>query len=212
METGNIPIRTLIHRRQLGFYRKLKESGDCLAGRILEVQERLGDELPHSWYSRVKMIFTSYEITYQKSVSKEGWKNYIRKPTRVHADSLVLGEAAKLSKLSCLLQSKQSVKRENYLSSMPFRSAQLLFKARCRMLNLGNNFRRGDNQAPMCGLCNLAPETDKHIIDECAFLQPQRDSLGIKRDDIFNLDKQPPEVPAKIVEFLNAVEKDLRRL
>ena len=117
IEFGNLPIETLVERRQLVFYQKLKTFPNCLAGKILQLQEENLDENPHSWGFRVNRLLEKYNLVYPDGITKDGWKNLIRKPTSLVGNTLVLQQASSLSKMSKLLEVKDKVHMEQYITS-----------------------------------------------------------------------------------------------
>ena len=74
-------------------------------------------------------------------------------------------------------------KRGIYVQSPTNYHARLVFKARCRMLNLRNNFRNGKTSI-LCELCG--EETEDHIIDRCVELQALRNEGSFSRDELFD--------------------------
>ena len=209
-EFGNLPIQILVERRQLGFYHKLKSSPNSLAGKILAIQEESLPERPHSWANHIHKVLNKYELVYVEGITKDGWKHLMRKPTNLHGNVVVTDQAGKLSKMSRLLGSKNQIRREEYITSLPLFKARLLFKARCRMLNLKNNFRSNSPDL-LCELCHTELEDDDHLFDRCPVLEPERSTLQIRRDELFENDT-PLERMSVIADFLIHVEKKLRKL
>ncbi len=210
METGNLPIRTLVHRRQLGYYHKLKSRPTTLVGQILVAQERSAPPLVYSWCHQMESLLKMYGTKFEENVTYNTWKEAIRKTTRMNGQESVLESAATLSKTSALSQVKSTIYKENYFSILPYSRAVLFFKARCRMLNFSNNFR-GNSVASECGLCHKGIESDEHIFDECTELLSIRDSLRIRITNVFNEDTSAEGIIA-ISEFLATVQNRLRRL
>ena len=182
-----------------------------MAGRILTLQEENLDENPHSWGFRVNKLLEKYDLVYPDGISKEGWKNVIRKPTSVLGNTMVLQRASSLSKMTKLLEVKDQIKQEPYITSLPVYKARLLFKARCRMLNLKNNFR-GSNPTLSCNLCGTDIEDDDHIFERCSSLADLREETQItSREELFDPNTSIERL-SSIAEFLVKVEKKLRKL
>ena len=209
-ETCNLPIQVLVDRRQLVYYQKLKSFPNCLAGKILAAQENSTLHLPHSWAHHIHKIMDKYGLVYVDGVSKERWKQIMRKPTQLYANYIVRDQASGLSKMTKLLGTKDHIKREDYVSSLPLYKTTLLFKARCRMLNFKNNFR-GTNTDLSCDLCQADVEDDDHIFDTCPALDAVRNDLQITREELFQSDVTAERMAA-IADFLCHVERVLRKL
>ena len=146
-----------------------------------------------------------------RSITKDGWKNLIRKPTSLVGNTLVLQQASSLSKISKLLEVKDKVHQEQYITSLPVYKARLIFKARCRMLNLKNNFR-GSNPVLSCGMCGTDVEDDDHIFQRCSSLAQLREEAQVtSRDELFEPSTSIERLSA-IADFLVKVENKLRKL
>ena len=210
IETGNLPIQVLVDRRQLLYYHKLKSTPSSLAGKMLAIQENASGDLPHSWAHRIQGLLVKYGLIYQDDLIKERWKQIIRMPTYLYGNSLVFEQAGRLSKMSKLLVSKNSIKREQYISCLPLYKTTLIFKARCRMLNLKNNFR-GSKVGLTCDLCKAALEDDDHIFNICPALEDIRTDLQITRNELFRNDISTERMSI-IADFLCQVERMLRKL
>ena len=185
IEFGNLPIRSLVHRRQLSFYHKLKAHPETLAGQILMKQETSMAHLPHTWAHHIHQVLDEYNLTMDNDITKETWKNQVRKPTSQAGKAAILEEASHLSKLSTLTATKQTVQSEKYITELPQYKAALIFKARCRMLNFKNNFRNGKTDLS-CELCKANTEDDGHIFNDCEELQSIRGD--IRYEELFSSD------------------------
>ena len=192
----------------MNFYHKLKKSPESLAGKVLVRQET--SESLRTWASHIQEIFLKYNIVYNNNATKDGWKQTIRKPTQTVGNNEIIQEALKLSKMSKVLETKQLIRREEYLTKLPLYRAALIFKSRCRMLNPKNNFKNG-NINFLCELCGEEPEDDDHILERCAELNNPRNEELFCRNDLFRNDTTVEQFYA-ISEFLMKVEKRLRKL
>ena len=210
MEFGNLPIRTLVHRRQLGYYYKLKNSPSSLPGKILAKQEELQVNESHTWAYQMNSLLQKYNVTFDANTTKLAWKNQLRKPTRDVGESETLEKASQLSKMSRLLETKQVIRREEYLTTLPHYKATLIFKARCRMLNLKNNFRNGKGNL-LCDLCHNDTEDDDHLLNACPELNTIRTNMNIHRDQLFRLETTNDEL-SNVADFLVQAEQKLRKL
>ena len=121
----------------------------------------------------------------------------------------VIDEASGLSKMSKLLESKNTVSREDYLTALPIFKANLIFRSRCRMLNLKNNFKNGERDL-QCELCKAEIDNDEHIFNNCPKLETFRNKYRVCRDEVFR-PETTCERMAEIAEFLAEVKK-MRRL
>ena len=211
LEFGNLPMQTLVERRQLVYYRKLKSFPHCLAGKILALQEENLEDNPHSWGFHVHKLLDKYQLVYVDGISKDGWKHLIRNPTKSFGNTLVLQQAAALSKMTKLLEVKSQISQEPYITTLPVYKARLIFKARCRMLNLKNNFR-GTNPVLACGICGTELEDDDHIFLRCPGLAELRNEKHIvTRDELFACGTSIERLSC-IADFLVNVENKLRKL
>ena len=158
----------------------------------------------------MELLLDTYHIALTEDISRNVWKNTVRKITRLYGGDDVFKSAANLSKTSVLLQFKTVICKESYFDTLPYSRAVLFFKARCRMLNFSNNFR-GGSIAAQCGLCHNGLESDEHVFDECTELEGIRNALRISRVNVFRDDTTVEEKWA-IAEFLATVQNRLRRL
>ena len=173
-------------------------------------QQETAQPAPDSWSTHLQETLGRYNLHNNDELTNEQWKSEIRKPSQTVGIEEVNAAAAGLSKLARLVQSKPEMKREEYMSSLPHYHARLVFKARCRMLNLRNNFRNGKTSV-LCELCGEETEDDDHIIDRCVELQTLRNEGGFSRDELFD----PSTTVGRLGEFANFlvhVENKLRKL
>ena len=96
IELGCLPIRTLVHRRQLSYYHKLKSLPESLPGQILAKQEANNANEPHTWAYQIKNSLDKYNITFNSSTNKVTWKNQIKRPTRDIGESETFEKASQL--------------------------------------------------------------------------------------------------------------------
>ena len=209
IETGILPIKVLVHRKQLNFHHKLKNAPESLAGRVLNQQENAQPE-PVSWTTHIQETLSLYNLQANQELSNDQWKWTIRKPSQLVGSADVYSAATTLSKLSRLVESKPEMKREEYLAGLPHYHARLVFKARCRMLNFKNNFRNG-KASILCELCEEETEDDDHVIDRCTALQALRSEGGYRRDELFDPRTTVGRL-SELANFLVQIEKKLRKL
>ena len=156
-------------------------------------------------------LLEKYNLNYPDGISKDRWKFLIRKPTSLSGNELVIQQASRLSKTTRLLEVKAQIHQEPYITSLPVYKARLIFKARCRMLNLKNNFR-GSNPILSCGMCDTELEDDDHIFERCPSLTQLREEKQITcKDELFDSGTSMDRL-SSIAEFLVEVEKMLRKL
>ena len=164
--------------------------------------------LPHTWAHHIHHVLCEYNIQHDRSLTKEAWKNSIRKPTSIVGKATIMAEASNFSKLSLLLASKETYRCEEYLTKLPQHKARLIFKARTRMLNIKNNFRNGRDEI-LCDLCHKDVEDDRHIFNDCGELVELRGD--IQHEELFRADTTIERLSV-IADFIVGVEKKLRKL
>lgn len=95
-------------------------------------------------------------------------------------------------KTAALAKFKNSITKENYLTTLYYTDARSILKARMRMTTLKGNFK-GSHENHKCTLCNIEDETEEHIINRCE----NRDRTqieGIKYEDILKNQLSPKKL------------------
>ena len=102
-----------------------------------------------------------------------------------------------------LLVNKKEIHRELYITQLNSKAASLIFKARCRMLNLRNNFK---STGPLsCEKCNAPIEDEKHIFSVCPALSDVRNKFNINAFSELFQQETSIERFVEISEFLTEV-------
>ena len=125
----------------------------------------------------------------------------------------VESEAINKSKLRHLLENKQSDwipgKRPEYMNRLTRNQASIIFKARTRMLNIKDNFKKGHpNQT--CRICDTEPETQIHILTQCPFIHKD-DSTKVNIKDIFDENVNNTRTTAKKMEKIMSALDQIRQ-
>ena len=110
------------------------------------------------------------------------------------------------SKISYITKGYLKHEKANYTDELNHQDVSMIFKIRCRMLGIKDNYRnKYDNTT--CRLCNQSEETQKHILAECEEIKKEK--LEIQKTTLFSrskyIQKENAEKIRKIVKKLKDI-------
>ena len=100
------------------------------------------------------------------SLSKSKWKKLLQKKLVQLNNQYCTKKSIDLSKLTTSSKYKKEPKRE-YIKSLTWSEASIIFKLRTRMLNLKNNFRNNTNWDILCPRCYKEIDNEQHLFEQC---------------------------------------------
>ena len=202
LELGVIPIRFIIQAKRLMFLHYLLSRNDNeLVSQVLKAQ--IDDPVKGDWILTVKEDLISFDLNYLsfddiKNLKKEDFKKIVKKARKNAALKYLLKEkeekcANKMSKLKYENLSMRPYFKTNLLTQ---RKQILLFKFRCRMVDVGRNFGRNN----CCPVCLIEEDNQEHL-----FLCDKLYSIDNLYNDLFSNDME--KVKTAIDTGYNAIRK-----
>ena len=133
--------------------------------------------------------------------SKAKWKKIVKSKVIHQENQWYKTESSELSKLQEINKRKKRIKRYKYVTEFKRSGFSLLKKARLRMLNLKNKFKRQFKDDVSCPRCNLGIDDENHVFASYAKLENLHAKYEIPGfQDIFeniNLEKL-----RKVIQFI----------
>ena len=103
--------------------------------------------------------------------SKAKWKKIVKSKVIHQENQWYKTESSELSKLQERNKRKKRIKRYKYVTEFKRSGFSLLKKARLRMLNLKNKFKRQFKDDVSCPRCNLGIDDENHVFASYAKLE-----------------------------------------
>ena len=139
------------------------------ANNVYRIKSRECKTNTGSIVSYYNQLFIAYGITIDENelskTSKTKWKTIVKSKVIHQENQWYKTESSELSKLQEINKRKKRIKRYKYVTEFRRSGFSLLKKARLRMLNLKNKFKRqfkGDVSYP---LCNLGIDDENHVFE-----------------------------------------------
>ena len=113
-----------------------------------------------------------YTVTEVGNLTKTEWCNIVERQVMEKAKTELLSRARELTKLQKMLQSDQEIKLKLYCMKLPAKQAQIIFKARTKMLPMKSNYGTLkcvdlNVKELVCQWCKKEKESQEHLIDKC---------------------------------------------
>ena len=163
LEFGALPVKYIIHIRQLSFLHHILSLDDHDPVKMTFMAQQL---LPfeRNWANEVLPLLQVYELCdYEiESISKESWKNLVKH----NVTQVAFGH------LSTFIKDKTKTKHllyksfcsQSYMQQYTHKQASIIFKLRSFSVDCKVN-RKSSNPNLVCRLCNLELETQAHIVN-----------------------------------------------
>ena len=163
LEFGALPMKYVIHCRQLGFLYHIIALDDLDPVRRMHEYQKL---LPYekNWTNEVIPLIAEYglstiDIT---SVSKDSWKETVKKKVMEKAFIQLTTDISDKSKTKHLQYETFSF--QPYMHSFTYKQACIILKLRSHSIDCKDN-RKSSNSDRFCRLCKTVDETQSHIIN-----------------------------------------------
>ena len=213
LELGVIPFRFHLMARRITYYQTiLKRDDNEITKKVIMCQKRT--RTPGDFYMQVLNDMTILEISEIDllSLSNDALKNKLKQAIAKHAHEYLVGVAHSHSKVRANLYS--NLDGMVYFNDPRFTPdlSNLLFKFRCRMYNVRNNFRNNYKLSNiLCPMCETDDDTQEHLF-HC---QKIRESLphevfdrGISYEDIFDSNCDTLLEVAKLLKEIVKIRED----
>ena len=201
LECGALPVRQIIHIRQLSFlHHILHLQSDDPVRKVFEAQKLLPYE--KNWANEVLPLLGEYDLSEYDidSISKDAWKDIVKHNiTQVAQTQLssVIKEKSKTKHLSY-----NRFIRQSYMDIFGHKQASVIFKLRSFSVDCKAN-RKSSNSDFTCRLCKTAVETQDHVIN-CPAVRGDGGLLDLSKildGDFVSGDEEVIEICDRVNEF-----------
>ena len=189
LELGIIPVKFIIQARRIMYLHYLLNlHKEDLLFKVFEAQT--DDPIKNDWCQTVAedLIELRVEMNHEeiKKMPKEVFKSIIKKKCKEAALDYLKNEKEKVqSKMGKLKYKKLTMQKYLMSKKLTTTHKKLLFKLRCRMVNVGKNFGRADK----CKLCKIEDDSQQHLI-ECTKIKEKvpevKRNTKVKHDHIYS--------------------------
>ena len=207
LETGSKPVRYLLMTRRLMFYHYiLNEDEDSLIKRFYKTQTK--DPCKGDWCTTVGENLDELEIMIDedqiKLCSENQFKTLVDKCIMKRSLSYLKSEQESKSKVSHL--NFTDLKIQKYLEANPhtYKLGKFICLARSRMLDLGENFKKGKNNIKtLCPVCEdrEALDSQQHLLVCPQLVQNLLLGNAVKYEDLFGIDLEKQVQVANILQL-----------
>ena len=198
IETGLLDIETIILRNRVTMQERLKRNTNQLLERVSN------EEIKNGWSEENNLIKQKLNINEQDTNGTiTQIKHKINTKARIYFKNKIEREGDTKSKVKYLIEGVRAwepVQRPQYMYTFTRQESSILFKARTRMLDVKNNYR-GKYSTNICRLCNMAEETQEHILEQCKTIHKDI-TTTVKKHELFS----------KIIEELKQTVKKITRI
>ena len=175
-ETGTYSLAGYIAKYQLNYLWNIIHAEGTLPYCVLNTQLTHFQENLTNWAAHIRKTLKKYDINYTLEeimlTKKSKWKQIVNRKVVAEENKTFRSKAKKLSKLKQLNVNKHEIAAEQYLH-LTRNEASMIFRLRTRMLPLRNNMRHSTDDIS-CPRCRIAPDTEVHLMEECARLEDLR--------------------------------------
>jgi len=164
LETGIVDISTQLEINRINKYANMIKQDENLYTGLIQESE------PTKWLQHTKKIIDKYNITHEdlnirnKTKRKHTIKNKITQKFRERMRTN--GKEKSKVQHHISRQIHYPDKKPRYISNLNRQETSLIFRARTRMLDMKENYKNKYTDQK-CRKCQNAPESQKHILEEC---------------------------------------------
>ena len=150
---------------------------------------------------RIDEKYDVEDITEAKNIpTKITWKKMVQSKVKDFFQNELIKEIKeKYSKLEDIDTDNEKFEPKEYLKELDLSQARIKFKLRSRMIEVRNNFKRGQQNANLeCQGCQISIDTQDHILF-CPFFSDLRQDLDLGQDrDLLKYYKEVMEIREKM--------------
>ena len=170
LELGVIPLREMIRQRRLNFLHYiLKQDKESILFKVFEAQNK--NKNRKDWVTSVTQDLEELELdvtfeTIQK-MGKEKWRNTVKNIIKLKSFrklEKIKETHSKVKNISYLRLEMQDYLMPNDVEKMNKDEVKMIFKIRCRMLNIKMNMKN-QYDTFTCLVCLNEDETQKHVYE-----------------------------------------------
>ena len=206
LELGVIPLREMIRQRRLNFlYYILTQDKESILFRVFEAQKNNRNR--KDWVTSVTQDLEELELDVSfetiQEMGKEKWRNTVRNTIQLKSFRKLEKIKETHSKVKNIKHSRlemQDYLMPNDVEKMTKDEVQMIFKIRCRSLNLKMNMKN-QYETFTCMVCLIEDETQSHVY-ECKEIFKLNNNKQIeipKYEEIFNGNVHQKVIIARIL-------------
>ena len=206
LELGVIPLREMIRQRRLNFlYYILTQDKEAILFRVFEAQKNNRNR--KDWVTSVTQDLEELELDVSfetiQEMGKEKWRNTVRNTIQLKSFRKLEKIKETHSKVKNIKHSRlemQDYLMPNDVEKMTKDEVQMIFKIRCRSLNLKMNMKN-QYETFTCMVCLIEDETQSHVY-ECKEIFKLNNNKQIeipKYEEIFNGNVHQKVIIARIL-------------
>ena len=183
LETGLIDCMTQINMNRLNAYNRLIREHNNLMKNLIQ------SDSPTKWKTETDKILQSVNIDPNELIttSKHKARNQINMNTRKKFLEDLKTTGANKTKIKNMLDYSEytTLSHKEYIFKLNRLEASTIFKTKCRMLDVKNNYKNKyrDN---LCRKCGNSEETQEHILQECIEIHTTNE-LITEPDEIYGI-------------------------
>ncbi len=186
LELGILPIEVEIHKRMLMYlHRILQLSIDDPVYQMFTNLKALDEKGEKNWWTLVKTLPAKYGLPNPESIKqlkKVSFKQLVNKTINNMVFADLKKQCHELKKTANITY--KSFKMQEYLSTMYPNQARLIFKSRCKTLDIKTeNKYKYDEDDTLCRNCGVEDESFQHIIN-CGFDEADHININITEIEV----------------------------
>ena len=188
LEVGVTPLRYILMSRRLIFYQYIvKEPPQSLIRRFYETQSEKPTK--NDWCQTVKCNLVTLNVSSSehdiRKMSKFVFKKKINHAIRQEAYNYLQKIKSTHSKVLHIQYNRLEMQSYFLSQKMPILMAKFTFLCRTRMLQVGANFKGGNN-FPVCPLCEISYDNQSHLLVRQKLTDKEICKQVPKYEDIFS--------------------------
>lgn len=179
IETNLLDVERIIDKKKLNMYYRIMKNQTNLTKYLTQTNEKT------TWMTNIELTATKYGIELQEltAMTTKKSKVHIRKKIQTKFRELLFNNKEGKSKIKYLTEGYLRNEKTTYTDLLDRQQTSIIFKARCRMLDIKNNYKNKYTNNT-CRLCKQQDETQEHIFERCP--ETRKYNLDIRKHIIFS--------------------------
>ena len=162
LDTNLLDIERIIDKKKLNMYHRMKKNPTSLTDFVTQGIEKT------KWQKDVEETARKYNINLNRltEMTTGKAKRHIRKTVQKKFREHLFENSEQKSKIEYLIKGYVPCEKAEYTNILNREQTSIIFKARCRMTEVKNNYRNRFNDIT-CRLCKEDNEDQEHIFEKC---------------------------------------------
>ena len=205
IEAGILPIKYQIDIKKLNYLYKIVNMEENRWQNYTYKQITAWyNNIGHQWIGQTQNYELWYTLNDIRQMTKNKWKTLVQDKVTKKAEEEILDKVRQMKKLTELkTQGEVKIVKKQYLKELPRQYAQIIFKARTRMLPSRNNYKNmrkeGSLEDEVCQRCEQQKDSEKHLIEECLSVERRKDENDIRYVHAFKGSREEKKKLAKLL-------------